>query len=209
MKKQKKQKKQHGRRNAAPASAAPRRRFLPKRSKLPTWQDGLAAIVGAGGSSFVSGLLVNQQIAKPVTAASVMVGVGTAAALLADGSTRVAGTSMASAGTGQLALSWMGRRALAKQQAEADKQAAADKAARAAEKAAAEREAIEKAAAEKVAQAAAAQAAAAAQRPQSDRGGGYVTAMFRDASSELSALFEDGDADDGFDVVDLGDLAAA
>ena len=201
MKKQ--QKKKPGRRNAAPAGAAPRRRSFPKRAPLPGWKDALAAVVGGAGSAVISGLAVNQKIVKPTTSAAIMIAGGGAAALLTEGTSRVVGNSVASAGAGQLALSLMARRAMADEIATAERQLAAEKAAK---------EKLEKLEAEKKAaeEAAQARALAAGQRPQSDRGGGYVTAMFRDAASELAD--EDGwrDADLGdADIYDLGDLAAA
>ncbi|HAY13561.1 MAG TPA: hypothetical protein DCY02_03715, partial [Armatimonadetes bacterium] len=71
------------------------------------------------------------------------------------------------------------------------------------DKPAAEKAAADRAAAEREAQ-------AATQRPQSDRGAAYVTAMFRDASAELNDLDEGGwrDADlSDADVYDFGEAA--
>lgn len=201
----KKKPKKHGRRNAAPAGSAPRRRYIPRRAPLPGWKDALAAVVGGAGSAVISGLAVNQKIVKPTTSAAIMIAGGGAAALLTEGTTRVVGNSVASAGAGQLALSLMAKRAIAEETEAQERRVAA-------EKAAAEKLATEKAAAEKAAHAAAQAAqAAAAQRPQSDRGGGFVTSMFRDAMNELGELGEPDwrDADlAGADVYDLEDLAA-
>ncbi len=198
----KKKPKKHGRRNAAPAGSAPRRRYIPRRAPLPGWKDALAAVVGGAGSAVISGLAVNQKIVKPTTSAAIMIAGGGAAALLTEGTTRVVGNSVASAGAGQLALSLMAKRAIAEETEAQERRAAAEKAA--AEKLAAEKAAAEKLSAERAAQ-------AAAQRPQSDRGGGFVTSMFRDAMNELGELGEPDwrDADlAGADVYDLEDLAA-
>ncbi len=197
----KKHKKKHGRRNAAPAGAAPRRRYMPRRAPLPGWKDALAAVVGGAGSAVISGLAVNQKIVKPTTSAAIMIAGGGAAALLTDGTSRVVGNSVASAGAGQLALSLMARRAIAEEAEAQERRLAAEKAA--ADKAAAEKAAADRAAAEREAQ-------AATQRPQSDRGAAYVTAMFRDASAELNDLDEGGwrDADlSDADVYDFGEAA--
>lgn len=197
----KKHKKKPGRRNAAPANAAPRRRYMPRRAPLPGWKDALAAVVGGAGSAVISGLAVNQKIVKPTTSAAIMIAGGGAAALLTDGTPRVVGNSVASAGAGQLALSLMAKRAIA-EEAEAQERRFA------AEKALADKAAADKALAEKAAQSAA--QAAAAQRPQSDRGAAYVTAMFRDASAELNELegeaWRQADLADA-DVYDFGEAA--
>ncbi|MBE7451469.1 MAG: hypothetical protein HS111_21990 [Kofleriaceae bacterium] len=198
----KKKPKKHGRRNAPPAGSAPRRRYIPRRAPLPGWKDALAAVVGGAGSAVISGLAVNQKIVKPTTSAAIMIAGGGAAALLTEGTTRVVGNSVASAGAGQLALSLMAKRAIADETEAQERRVAAEKAA--AEKLAAEKAAAERLAAERAAQ-------AAAQRPQSDRGGGFVTSMFRDAMNELGELGEPDwrDADlAGADVYDLEDLAA-
>lgn len=200
----KKKQKKLVRRNAAPAGAAPRRRYLPQRGKLPGWKDALAAVVGGAGSAFLSGLAVSQNAVKPTTSAAIMIAGGVGTALAADGIPRVVGTSIASAGAGQLALSMMAKRAIAEETIAQERRLAEEKAAK-------EKAEADKKAAEQAAQASAQAAAqAAAQRPQSDRGGGFVTAMFRDAASELSDLDdEDWRNADEADVYDLGDLAAA
>lgn len=183
-------KKKHGRRNAAPAAAAPRRRSI-RRAPLPGWRDALAAVIGGGGSAFISGLAVNQKIVRPETGAAVLMAAGSATALLTDGTSRVVGTSMASAGAGQLTLALMQRSAVAKQPEQKHDAAAST-----------------------------AIAPAAATRPveaplkNAGFGSGYVTALFRDAVNDLAELEDDEGAmgprdEGGADIYDLDDLAAA
>ena len=197
----KKQKKRPGRRNSGSGSApaAPHRRSVRsyiRRSDPPDWKTTLAAIVGGAGSAALSGLIVNQKILSPEASAVGMIGIGGATAYFADGNARVVGNSVASAGAGQLALALLGRRALAAQaqapnQAQPPTQTAA------------------------VAPAAL-PAATASDMRKAAHGGGYVTALFRDAASDLDALEDDEwrmgvrDADlGGADVYDLEDLVAA
>ncbi len=191
-KKKHRNKKKHGRRNAAPAAAAaaPRRRTI-KRAALPGWKDALAAVIGGGGSAFISGLAVNQKIVRPETGAAVLMAAGSATALLTDGTTRVVGTSMASAGAGQLTLALMQRSAVAKQpdqgQSVTPQPSTSQPTA--------------------IAPPAAAQPVEAPLK-NAGFGSGYVTALFRDAVNDLADLEEDG-GDSGADVYDLDDLAAA
>ncbi len=194
-------KKKDGRRNAAPAGAAPRRRSL-KRAALPGWKDTVAAVIGGGGSAFLSGLAVNQKIIRPATGAAVLMAAGGAAALLTDGTSRVVGNSMASAGAGQLALALMQRSAVAKQAEE--KQAAQASGA------------VPPVPPAALPAPPAPMPAQPAVEPRgANFGGGYVTALFRDAANELAELEDEErrmgvrDSDlGGADVFDLDDVAA-
>lgn len=117
MKKRHRKKKHH--RNAAHfgglgRARRPRRRnaFALKRAQPPEWKTFAAAVTASLGSSLASGLLVNQQVVKPTTAALAMAAVGGVGAYVTDGNLRVALTGVASAGAGQLGLALLGSKAL-------------------------------------------------------------------------------------------------
>ena len=99
----------HPRPRSRPRSHAPR---LPRRAPPPDWKTVGAAIAGGAGGAALGGLIVNQKILSPeAVGLGLMLG-GGATAYLADGTTRVVGTSVAAAGAGQLALSLMAKQAV-------------------------------------------------------------------------------------------------
>jgi hypothetical protein len=75
-----------------------------------------AAAAGSIGTAVASSLIVNQNLARPETISLVMATTGGLGAYLTDGNARVAFTGMGAAGAGQLALAYLGRSALAKEQ---------------------------------------------------------------------------------------------
>jgi hypothetical protein len=203
--KSKKHKKHHKQRNkhrnngagaasTAPPRSRPRLR-VPRRGEAPPWKTIGAAVVGSVGSAVASGLLVNQQIVKPDTAALLMAATGGLGAYLTDGNARVAFTGVAAAGAGQYALVKIG--GLADNQAQREA------------KAKAEAEAKAKADAEALAQQQA-QLPPASSPPtrQHASGRGVVVDLFRDASADLELLDEDDEEDDDTPIeIDLDEAA--
>jgi hypothetical protein len=113
MKKRKFKFKTKRRRNqsAGAVALAPRRPRLPPRAAPPSFQTIASAAAGAVGSAVVTGLLVNQKIAKPETVALLLAATGGLGAYLTDRNARVAFTGAAAAGAGQFALAYLGKSA--------------------------------------------------------------------------------------------------
>lgn len=200
MKKKHRNKKKHGRRNAAPVSSSSRSRV--GRGEAPQIGDILASVAGGAGGALLGGLAVTSKALTENEAGLILTAAGGATAWFGDGHARIVGNSVAAAGAGQLAAAYMHKRAtqryakeLAK--AEADKTAA---------------EAVAKAAAEAAARAqvqaalpSGASAKSASGLSNSAEGGGYLADLFRGAASELEMLEPD---DAGVDVFQVEDLAA-
>ncbi len=168
-----KHKKQKHRNNSGGGSGgggAPRarRKYLPRRGNPPDFWSTVAAVAGGAGSAVLSGLVVNQNILSPEASAIGLIGIGGTTAYFADGNARIVGNGMASAGAGQLALTLMARRAVAKGAAPAAAPPAAPAPAQ-----------------PQLPPATPARPANAAY------GGGYVVDMFRDAAAQLDIIDED------------------
>lgn len=88
------------------------RAIAANRAPPPDLKTLATAVVASVGSSVASGLIVNQRIVKPETAALLMAGVGGAGAYFTGGNLRVACTGIAAAGAGQYAIVKLGRAAL-------------------------------------------------------------------------------------------------
>jgi hypothetical protein len=153
--------------------------------KAPTGWLGssVAAVIGGGGGALLGGVLANQEIVKPETTGMLMTVGGLIGGVFAEGHTRTAMHSLTGAGSGQLALAYMAKRATD------------DKPEKKAEPA----------------QVAAAPALPAAPNGQSGpvtspsnaAGGGSVWSAFRDAAGELEWLDDAGDEyGDGWEVDD-------
>lgn len=147
----------------------PRRKYLPRRGNPPDFWSTVAAVAGGAGSAVLSGLVVNQNILSPEASAIGLIGIGGTTAYFADGNARIVGNGMASAGAGQLALTLMARRAVARGAAPA----AAPPAAPA------------------PAQPQLPPAAPATRPANAAYGGGYVVDVFRDAAAQLDMIDED------------------
>lgn len=198
MKKKHRNKKKHGRRNAGPAGASPRRRL--GRGEPPRVGDIVASLAGSAGGALVAGLAVSSKTLTEDEAGLFLTAVGGATAWFADGPARIVGNSVASVGTGQLAASYLHKRAEARFARE-----------------------LAKAEAEKLAAQAAAKAAADALPPRTQPalppapspglanaadGGGYMTELFRGAADELEMLDGDDERNAEFDVFHVEDFAA-
>ena len=81
--------------------------------KAPTGWLGssAAAIIGGGGGALLGGVLANQEIVKPETTGMLMTVGGLIGGVFAEGHTRTAMHSLTGAGSGQLALAYMAKRA--------------------------------------------------------------------------------------------------
>ena len=88
----------------------------PRRAPPPTWKAIAAAAAGSVGSAVASGLIVNQKIASPETISLLMAATTGVGAYLTDGNARVAFMGAAAAGTGQLALAYLGKAAMRAQE---------------------------------------------------------------------------------------------
>jgi len=180
MKSKKHKKHHHHHRNKAKAKrrndagggafATTTRRPRLRRAAPPPWQTIGAAVAGSVGSAIASGLLVNQEVAKPDTVALLMAATGGLGAYLTDGNARVAFTGVAAAGAGQFALVKLGHLAEKKAQKEADEKAKADAAAQ-------------------PQQALPAPSGSAPRQQASGRG--VVVDLFRDAAADLEELDDD------------------
>jgi hypothetical protein len=194
--------KKHGRRNAAPANASSRRRSL-GRGEAPDLWTTVASVAGGVGGAALGGLLVATKTLSEPEAGLLLTAGGAATAYFGDGYARVAGNSVAAAGSGQLALAYMARRA--------DKRKVRD------EK---QRSDKEKAEAEKIARAVAAAQAQAALPPgpsaatntsglsNAANGGAYLADLFHSAANELEMLDPDEDRNAEVNVFHVEDLAA-
>lgn len=88
------------------------RAIVANRAPPPDMKTLATAVVASVGSSVASGLIVNQRIVRPETAALLMAGIGGAGAYFTGGNLRVACTGIAAAGAGQYAIVKLGRAAL-------------------------------------------------------------------------------------------------
>lgn len=188
--KHKHKKPKHRNNGSGGASARPKpRRYMPRRGDPPDFWTTVAAVAGGAGSALLSGLVVNQNILSPEATAIGMIGIGGTTAYFAEGNTRIVGNSMASAGAGQLALTLMGRRALAKGQPAPAPQPASQPQPQ--PQLAAPQPEIRKAAS----------------------GGTYVVDVFRDAANQLDMIDEEewrmGTRDAAPDYYEIDDQAAA
>ena len=168
------------------AFATTTRRPRLRRGTPPAWKTIGAAVAGSVGSAIASGLLVNQEVAKPDTVALLMAATGGLGAYLTDGNARVAFTGVAAAGAGQFALVKLGHLAEKKAQKASEDKAKADATAQP--------------------QQPALSAPAPAARQQAS-GRGVVVDLFRDAAADLELLDEDDDEDDTPIEIELDEAA--
>src|SRR5258708_25377478 len=75
-----------------------------------------AVAAGSIGTAVASSLIVNQNLAKAETVSLLMATTGGLGAYLTDGNARVAFAGMGAAGAVQLALAYLGKSALAKEE---------------------------------------------------------------------------------------------
>lgn len=156
--------------------------------KAPTgWMgSSVAAVIGGGGGALLGGVLANQEIVKPETTGMLMTVGGLIGGVFAEGHTRTAMHSLTGAGSGQLALAYMAKRATDSKpepKAEATQVAAAPAPALPAPAPNGQ--------------------AGPVTTPSNAAGGGSVWSAFRDAAGELEWLDDAGDEyGDGWEVDD-------
>lgn len=196
MKKQR-NKKKHGRRNAAPASASPRRRL--GRGDAPDLWTTVASVAGGVGGAALGGLLVATKTLTEPEAGLLLTAGGGATAYFGDGYARIVGNSVAAAGSGQLALAYMARRADKRREHEERQRAEREKA---------EAEKLAKAVAAAQVRPALPPGSAASGLSNAANGGGYLADLFQSAATELEMLDADDERNAEVDVFHVEDFAA-
>lgn len=193
--------KKQGRRNAGPPAASPRRRI--GRGEPPSIGDMIASVAGGAGGAILGSLAVTSKALTEDEAGLFLTAAGGATAWFADGHARIVGNSVAASGAGQLAASYMHKRATKRYARELEKAKADQAAAEAVAKAAAE------AAARAQVQAALPPGAPSTVSRLSNAAdsGGYLADLFKGAANELEMLDADEERN-GFDVFQVEDFAA-
>jgi hypothetical protein len=164
----------------------------------------LASAGGAAGGAVLGGLLVETNALTEDEAGMLLAGVGGATAYFGDGYARIAGNSVAATGAGQLAASFMQKRAKRRYERDIAKKEA--------EKVAAEKALREAATALEQARAQPAlPPAPASGRPSNASSGGaygdgYLTDLFRSAADELEMVDGDDERNADFDVFHVEDF---
>lgn len=111
MKKKHHHKKKGHRNNGGGGGPPPRPRSsrVFRRGPRPDWKTVVAQVLGGAGGATVGGLLVSSNVLPPEAVELCLMGAGTATAYFGDGAIRVVGASVASALSGQLALTLITR----------------------------------------------------------------------------------------------------
>ena len=157
----------------------------------------IASVAGGVGGAVVGSLAVASKALTEDEAGLLLTAAGGATAWFADGPARIVGNSVAAAGAGQLAASYMQKRAV--------KRYARELAKAEADKLAAEADAKQARAASPPAPAALPPAPGLSNAAS---GGGYMTELFRSAADELEMLDGDDERNAEFDVFHVEDFAA-